>query len=262
MDVTILGSGTAVPEADRFPSGVLVTAADSVLLIDLGPGVLRRLAQAGYGPEHVTHVLFTHYHTDHTADLAALLFALRNPRYAGRAPLRLMGNTGLQQLLGHLTAAWPWLEPKGYPLEVEEIGPGRHQVGDFETNAVPIRHTAASLAYRLEATDGTSFAISGDADDCEGLTEVAQRADLFVCEAAFPDGQHVEGHITPSIAGRHAQAAKVKTLCLTHFYPECEGHDLAAQARTTFDGEVVLARDLMRFRLASGQCARITNVSN
>ena len=48
LEVIILGSGTAVPEADRFPSGVLVVADDQVILVDLGPGVLRRMAQAGH----------------------------------------------------------------------------------------------------------------------------------------------------------------------------------------------------------------------
>ena len=43
MRVTILGSGTAVPSAERFPPGVLVEAGDEVVLVDAGPGVLRRL---------------------------------------------------------------------------------------------------------------------------------------------------------------------------------------------------------------------------
>ena len=32
---------------------------------------------------------------------------------------------------------------------------------------------------------------------------------------------------------------------LTHFYPECEGHDLRAMASARFQGEVLLAADLM-----------------
>ena len=48
MEVVILGSGTAVPEPDRFPAGYLVRGDDVPLtLVDLGPGVLRRFAQAG-----------------------------------------------------------------------------------------------------------------------------------------------------------------------------------------------------------------------
>ena len=43
MRVTILGSGTAVPSAERFPAGVLVQAAGETVLVDIGPGTLRRL---------------------------------------------------------------------------------------------------------------------------------------------------------------------------------------------------------------------------
>jgi len=65
-----------------------------------------------------------------------------------------------------------------------------------------------------------------------------------VCDAAFPDGQRVEGHLTPSLAGSHAQRARARRLMLTHFYPQCEGHDLRAQAASTFDGAIELAADL------------------
>ena len=169
MEVTILGSGTAVPDPDRFPSGVLVSTADQVIVVDIGPGVLRRIAQSGCGAGQITTVLLTHYHTDHTADLAALLFALRNPAFAGRQPLRLIGGAGLHTFLGHLTAAWPWLRPSGYELDVCEIGPGPFALGAIRVTAFPIEHTDASLAYRIESPGGAGVAISGDADVCDGL---------------------------------------------------------------------------------------------
>jgi ribonuclease BN (tRNA processing enzyme) len=248
--VTILGSGTAVPNAERFPSGVLVQSGGTAFLVDAGPGVLRRLPQAGVGLEQITAVLLTHYHTDHSADVASLLFALRNPRYRGRPTLHLRGAAGLTRWLGLLTQAWPWLEPHDYALDVQEIAPGSFALAGLTVTAVPIRHTAQSLAYRIADPAGRVVAVSGDADECDGLVEVARDADLFVCEAAFPDAHYTPGHLTPSRAARAAAAAKVKTLCLTHFYPECEGHDLLGQARSAFAGPVCLARDLMSFELA------------
>jgi ribonuclease Z len=59
--------------------------------------------------------------------------------------------------------------------------------------------------------------------------------------------------MTPAEAGRAAAAAGVHTLVPTHFYPECEGHDLEAEARAEFGGQVVLARDLLAFELAPGR---------
>lgn len=246
MEVTILGSGTAVPVPDRFPAGALVRGGDETLLVDCGPGTLRRLAQAGGDIGRLTAVLLTHYHTDHTADLAALLFALRNPAYAGRPPLRVMGASGLREFVAHLTAAWPWLDPAcAYELVLEEIEPGGIALAGMRGRAVRIEHTSRSLGYRFD--DGEwSVAFSGDADVCEGLVEVARDVDVFVCDCAFPDELRTPGHLTPSLAGRAAAAAGARTLCLTHFYPECEGHDLRAQAAREFDGRVVLAEDLMR----------------
>src|SRR5262249_11353299 len=152
-----LGSGTAVPNAERFPSGVLVQSDDAAILIDAGPGVLRRLPQIGVGLEQITAVLLTHYHTDHCADVASLLFALRNPRYRGRPVLHLRGAAGLSRWLGLRTQAWPWLEPHEYQLDVREIAPGTFSLADLPITAVPIRHTAQSLAYRIEGASGRVF---------------------------------------------------------------------------------------------------------
>jgi len=46
-----------------------------------------------------------------------------------------------------------------------------------------------------------------------------------------------------------ASRAAVKTLILTHFYPECDKTDIAKQCRKTYDGKLFLADDLMKIRL-------------
>jgi len=79
----VLGSGTAVPRADRASSCYLVDdGAGHVLLVDLGPGALHRAAAAGCALPDIDAVLLTHVHPDHCADLVALQFALRNPNVA------------------------------------------------------------------------------------------------------------------------------------------------------------------------------------
>lgn len=244
MQLTILGSGTAIPVADRFPAGYLLAHGDHRLMVDCGPGSLRRLAQAGTTLHELEAVLLTHYHTDHCADLAALLFALRSPAFAGRAPLHLHGAPGLARLVEKLTEAWPWLTPRGYELVLHEITPGTFPLGDATVTAVPIRHTAQSLGYRVTTATG-SAAFSGDADECDELVELARGVDVFVCEAATPDGQKLDGHLTPEHAAGYAARAGVRQLVLTHFYPECEGHDLRGAALRHFDGDVLCAHDLM-----------------
>ena len=248
MQVTVLGSGTAIPVPSRFPAGYLLEVGTGVALVDCGPGTLRRLATVGVPLERLDAVLLTHYHTDHCADVAALLFALRAPRYAGRPPLRLFGAPGLQRLVDKLTEVWPWLEPRGYELQVTELRPGAFAFGGAEVTAVPIPPPAQSLGYRV--TDGTgSVAFSGDADTCDELVELARGTDLFVCDCAMPDGQKIDGHLTPRLAAEHAERGGARRLLLTHFYPECDGHDLAAAARAVYGGEVGRAEDLMAPRI-------------
>ncbi len=248
MQVTVLGSGTAIPVPARFPAGYLVELERTVAMVDCGPGTLRRLAQTAVPLTRLDAVLLTHYHTDHCADVAALLFALRAPQFAGRPPLHLYGAPGLRRLLQKLTEAWPWLEPRGYELRVTELVPGAFALGDAEVVAVPIRHTAQSLGYRFTTPAG-SAAFSGDADTGDGLVELARGVDLFVCDCAMPDGQKIDGHLTPALAGEHAERAGARRLLLTHFYPACDGHDLAAGAAMHYGGEVLLAEDLLRLSL-------------
>jgi ribonuclease BN (tRNA processing enzyme) len=245
--VTILGSGTAIPVRDRFPAGYLLDLGGSVAMVDIGPGTLRRLALAGVGLERLDAGLLTHYHTDHCADLAALLVALRSPTYEGRPPLRIFGAPGLLRLVEKLTEAWPWLSPRGYELQAREIPPGTFELGPATVTAIPIRHTAQSLGYRVTTAAGT-VAFTGDADTCEELVDLARGADLFVCDCSAPDDAKMDGHLTPGLAGDYAERAGARRLVLTHFYPVCESRDLRSMARARFRGEVVLAEDLMRLR--------------
>ena len=90
---------------------------------------------------------------------------------------------------------------------------------------------------------------SGDTDVTENLVELAENADMLICESAMPDGMKVPGHLTPSLAGETAQRAGVKTLVLTHFYPECDQTDVAKQCRKTYAGPLIPARDLLTIQL-------------
>jgi ribonuclease BN (tRNA processing enzyme) len=107
-------------------------------------------------------------------------------------------------------------------------------------------HIEGSIGYRITGADGTSVAYSGDTDYSENAVALARGAGLFICESALPDAiMKVEGHLTPSLAGRIAAEAGVKKLLLTHFYPECESVDIEAQCRRNYKGPLILANDLM-----------------
>jgi ribonuclease BN (tRNA processing enzyme) len=107
------------------------------------------------------------------------------------------------------------------------------------------------VGYRFELADRKSLVISGDTDYCQNIVDLSAEADLLVLEYSFPDGKKVEGHLTPSLAGRIGKESSCKNLLLTHLYlyPLCDQPDILSQCRQTFKGEAVVAEDLMRFKI-------------
>jgi ribonuclease BN (tRNA processing enzyme) len=110
-------------------------------------------------------------------------------------------------------------------------------------------HTDSSLGYRLETQEGKSLVYSGDTDYCENIVSLAKGAHVLILECSFPNEMKVDGHLTPSLAGRIAREAGCRKLVLTHLYPPCNGKPVIEQARREFSGHVVVAEDLMELTI-------------
>jgi ribonuclease BN (tRNA processing enzyme) len=248
MELVVLGSGTAVPHPRRGSAGYLLRGGGVTVIVDTGLGTLQKLARLGVSLAEPDAVAYTHLHLDHTAELAPMLFALKNVGIGRRKPLAICGGPGFRDFFGKLARMYgTWVEPQGFPLAVEEVPDGTVPLGPWLLTAVPVRHTPQSVAWRIEDPGtGKVVAFSGDTDVCRGLVEAARNADVAIFECSFPNERKVEGHLTPGEAGRAASLAGARRLVLTHFYPECEGADILGQSRETYGGEVILARDLMR----------------
>ncbi|MEW6530413.1 MAG: MBL fold metallo-hydrolase [Thermodesulfobacteriota bacterium] len=252
MEVTILGTGTATPMLERNASGIAVRAADLLIVVDMGPGTIRRMLEAGIDTRLVDVILVTHFHPDHVSDIAPFLFASNYAFGPVREdPFELIGPDGLEQYFSGLVAVYnEWIVPRGNRLIKREMSSRKLdslRIGRVDIYSAPSVHTGASLHYRIDA-DGASVTVSGDTDVSEVLVELAAESDILICECSLPDGQKIPGHLVPSEAGRIAARAGVKKLVLTHFYPPCEEVDVVAQAAKTFSGEIVRAEDLMVIR--------------
>ncbi len=102
---------------------------------------------------------------------------------------------------------------------------------------------------------GQRFAFIMDTRMCDAVFELADRADMLVCESTFANADaglaRDYGHLTAGQAGQIAARSGARLLVLTHFsqrYQSGSGDDerLAGEAAAAFGGEVVLARDLDR----------------
>jgi len=250
MEIIILGSGTAVPHPQRASPSVAIFIEDQFLLIDIGPGTVRQMASAGLKHEDIDYICISHFHPDHTADLIHFIFATRHPPILKkRKPFTIIGPKGFDQFLTLLKRPYGnWLDLPCTLMKTEELNTGekdKKEFDKFKILSAPLNHTPHSLGLRIEDSSGGIIVYSGDTGYCEEIVDLAKGADLLILESSFPDGKAIAGHLTPSQAGEIATRSGAKRLLLTHFYPECLRTNIGSQCRKTYQGELILAADLM-----------------
>lgn len=257
MELIVLGSGTAVPSLRRGAPGYLLRAGGDNIVIEAGSGTLERLLRQGVTHDEVSHILVSHNHLDHVAEIPSWLFTARIPASARTRPLAIAGSAGFMSMLASLRGLHGhWLEAASYELTLVTLragdggGPGPAvSFPGWSVRCWPVRHIESSLAYRITGEDGRVLAFTGDSDRCESLVEVARDADLLVIETSTPDGMKLEGHLTPSEAGGIATRAGARRVLISHFYPVCDQADMLGQLRQAYTGEALAAEDGMRIEV-------------
>ena len=68
IEVTLLGTGSPIPDPNRAGPSTLVRAGGQVFMVDCGRGVLQRAAAVGVGASGLSALLLTHLHSDHIGD--------------------------------------------------------------------------------------------------------------------------------------------------------------------------------------------------
>jgi ribonuclease BN (tRNA processing enzyme) len=249
--VTILGSGTLLPDDDHRSAAHLVERDGLRFLLDCGSGTVHGLDRHGIQWRELTHVALSHFHTDHIGDLPALLWALKHGVGEERIrPLTLLGPPGLRTRLEAMVQAFgDYILDPGFPVEVVELRPeGGWLDGewDLELRCHPANHTPEALAFRIQA-GGVSVGYTGDTGPHPPLAGFFHEVDVLICECAISDGAPAQPHLSPQDVAALARDARPRALILTHLYPEVERDGLADLVRTLgYTGDVLVARDGLR----------------
>ena len=92
IEVTLLGTGSPIPDPRRAGPSTLVRAGGQTFLVDCGRGVQQRTAAIGVGANNLTALLLTHLHSDHIADLGDVIITRLVTTFApDPAPLPIIG---------------------------------------------------------------------------------------------------------------------------------------------------------------------------
>ena len=220
---------------------VAVVSGDRAYIVDCGPGVVRRAAQAGIRMEQLTRAFITHLHSDHTAGYPDLI--LTPPNAERLEPLEVFGPPGLHAMTGQSsegvaarisTSACTARNPANRaasPSPRTMSGPGeiyRDEQVRVIAFAVPHGAWKHAYGYRFEAKDKV-IVISGDTTYSEALIAAAKGCDILVhevysqkgWEGRTPDWRkyHAAYHTSAPDVGRVAAQVRPKKLVLYHLLP-------------------------------------------
>jgi ribonuclease BN (tRNA processing enzyme) len=272
--------GPRVTTGRSNPANVLLVD-NEPYVVDCGPGVSKRLAEAKIPLPNIRYVFVTHLHSDHVIEYGNMVYGAWSAGLDHEVDA--FGPVGLDALT---RAFWESNradieirmpdESKPDPRkllvvkEIEASGPvmsnPRVKVSAFRTPHPPILEK--NYAYRFETPNGVIVYACDTAYNPE-LAKFAAGADLLIHEALYVPGvdalasrvknaatlkEHLlASHTTTEDVGRVAQAAEVKKLVLTHLVP---GDDPSITdemwiegARKHYAGPIVVARDLMELEL-------------
>ena len=282
MKLTILGSGSPEAYIRRASSGYLVEVNANKILFDCGGGVVDNLLRVGMSPSDITHIMFSHLHSDHMMDYARLIHAAWDE---GGKPIQVFGPDPIKDItegyfgqkgaLAHDLRArtelpqsqevWmarggtlprPWPNPK-----VNQITEGETIKGDgWVIRSCQVPHAQPFLkcmAFSLTVGD-KKFVYSGDAGLCDEMEKLSKNATLLLHWCYRLDDEEVTPEMaavapTPAEIGTMAKRIGANSLMLTHFRKHMDDPARTEQAiqnaSNAFGKPVTIAEDRQEIQI-------------
>lgn len=276
MELTLLGTGSPQPSAERAGPSQHLRLGNESVLVDCGNGTCRRMIEAGLEPRDVDLIFVTHMHSDHTIDLAHVLIT-GWIRYRTK-PVTIIGPPQTREFVERLLHAFE-VDIKLRKLEervgaevmhvevVEVDGGDIHEGNGWRATAFEVDHgyVKPALGFTFEDDRG-KLVISGDTAPCQAVIDASQGADLLVHElmratpAWDPHGADLEAvpplrrrilasHTCPHELGPLAHEAGVPKLLVTHLPPDADGAWVQETLASDYRGETIIGEDLMRLEV-------------
>ncbi|XVQ10475.1 MBL fold metallo-hydrolase [Spirillospora sp. CA-255316] len=243
VTVSVIGAGDAFGSGGRLQTCLHVQPPDrdASLLIDCGATALTGLKRGGVEPNDVSVVAISHLHGDH---FGGLPFLILDGQFRRRVrPLHLVGPPGLAERLERaMEVFFPGSTSvtRRFPVQLHELPPGSTaSVDGHHIQAFGVDHQAGAPALALRvAIAAKTIAYSGDTAWTDTLVDVADGADLLICEAytmerAVP--YHL--HLPDLIANR--DRLRCARLLLTHAGPQVLARRADLEIQLADDGSVI-----------------------
>ncbi len=241
--MAVLGCSGTHPGAGRMCSGYLLRAGGTQVLVDCGYGATSNLYRF-VRLDDLSAIVLSHVHPDHCVDLIGIYYALRfHPE--GERTINVHAPAGTAEVLAGLLSAESRQEFTDICRFHDVSGGDRLEIGELGFEFYWSTHPVPTVSMRA-SHGGRAVTYSADSAGGSSLVEAARDADLFICEATWPDeadSHPPDVHLSPQGAAKVAAEAGARRLVLTHLWPSTNRSEARARAESFYDGPVWLAED-------------------
>lgn len=152
--LTILGSGSALPTRENFPTSQLIDIRDKQFLIDCGEGTQIRLRQSGMKLNRLGHIFISHLHGDHCFGLPGLVSTLGMLNRT--ADLYIHGPVGIREVFEPQMAFFCAESP--FQIRFEEFDARQPAViyddRSLSVTTLPLRHRVPCAGFLFREKPG------------------------------------------------------------------------------------------------------------
>jgi ribonuclease BN (tRNA processing enzyme) len=283
FSVMTLGTGSPRYSTVRSRPATLVSLGDFHVLVDMGTGTENRLNELGIRLNQINHLMVTHHHIDHNAELPLFLVtaSVRQSLESVTGPagtrqyVSLLQDFYMEDML-YRTRRRNVSEDVLRDIEVRELQGGEtFEIGDLKVTTAKVEHSIHTVAYRFDHGNQGSIVVSGDLTYSPGLVELASGADILVIDSGgMPSADNEQRRRRGANADRPgarnsstrrrtrpdqahgsledvagmANAAGVSTLVLTHIgVDRVDEASVRERISAIFDGAIEIASDGDRY---------------
>ena len=218
--IDFLGTGNAFTPFGRLHALTLI---DGKILIDTPPTLITQLRRKGMKTSDIEHLLFTHWHADHTFGFPFFMLErkyISDPmlehelniylRPGGKEKLSNLCNVGFPGSLEEIGGMADWYEEESFELSGT----------DWSFERFPVCHTPETdpHGYELTHKSGIKILHCGDSGPCIEIEKRAENADIVILEMGMPDIGDFPYHYTPSNVVDFSNNFPESLILVTHNY--------------------------------------------